>query len=117
MSNGEKVDSKEVTEKDEWKYTFTGLPKYSEGQEIKYTIDEEAVADYTKEIDGYNLINTHIPKDIDEDINTKPEAPKESPKTGDNILMNITVWLISIITVVVIIKKEIFNKNKIVGKH
>ena len=117
LSNGEKVDSKEVTEKDEWKYTFTGLPKYSEGQEIKYTIDEEAVADYTKEIDGYNLINTHIPKDIDEDINTKPEAPKESPKTGDNILMNITVWLISIITVVVIIKKEIFNKNKIVGKH
>ena len=121
LANGEKVDSKEVTEKDEWKYLFTGLPKYSKGQEIKYTIDEEAVAEYTKEIDGYNLINTHISKDIDEDIdedtNTKPEEPKESPKTGDNILMNIAVWLISIITVVVIIKKDIFNKNKIVGKH
>ena len=121
LANGEKVDSKEVTEKDEWKYLFTGLPKYSKGQEIKYTIDEEAVAEYTKEIDGYNLINTHISKDIDEDIdedtNTKPEEPKESPKTEDNILMNIAVWLISIITVVVVIKKDIFNKNKIVGKH
>ncbi|MGY3783389.1 Cna B-type domain-containing protein, partial [Gemella taiwanensis] len=55
-----KVTEKEVT-KDNWNYEFNDLPKYENGKEITYSIDEEAVAGYKKTIDGYNLKNTYIP--------------------------------------------------------
>ena len=56
-----KASEKEVT-KDNWSYEFTDLPKYEDGKEITYSIDEEAVGGYTKEVEGYNLTNKYTPE-------------------------------------------------------
>ena len=45
-----------------WKYSFTEIQKFENGKEIKYSVDEVAVAGYEKEINGNNIKNTHIPE-------------------------------------------------------
>lgn len=62
LANGTKVDSKEVTANDNWKYEFTNLPKYAAGNEITYTVEEDAVEGYEATVDGYNITNTHKPE-------------------------------------------------------
>ncbi|HEL0571507.1 TPA: Cna B-type domain-containing protein [Streptococcus equi subsp. zooepidemicus] len=42
-----------------WKYTFTNLPKYKDGKQITYTIQEDPVADYTTTIRGFDITNHH----------------------------------------------------------
>ena len=62
LANGKQVDAKEISEKDGWKYSFTGLAKYDDNkQEIKYTVDESEVEKYTKQVNGYDIVNTYIP--------------------------------------------------------
>ena len=61
LADGEPVDSKTVTEKDGWKWTFENLPKYKDGKEIKYTIKEDRVKGYVTKVDGYNVTNTYTP--------------------------------------------------------
>ena len=46
---------------DKWKYEFNNLPKYENGKLITYSIDEEAVTGYKKEITGNNLKNSYTP--------------------------------------------------------
>ena len=62
--NGSPVDTKKVTAADDWSYEFTNLPAYSEdgSTAYTYTVDEEPVAGYNKEVDGYDLINTKSEK-------------------------------------------------------
>ena len=62
--NGSPVDSKKVTAADDWSYEFTELPVYSDdgSTAYTYTVDEESVAGYNKEVDGYDLINTKSEK-------------------------------------------------------
>ncbi|PAV27670.1 hypothetical protein CIL05_20680, partial [Virgibacillus profundi] len=62
LADGEVVDSIEVTEEDEWMYSFTNLAKFNAGEEIVYTVTENLVNDYTTEIDGTNIINHHTPE-------------------------------------------------------
>ena len=62
MKGETEVDFKTVTEEDNWRWSFEGLPKYADGEEITYTVTEDAVADYTSEIDGFDIINTHTPR-------------------------------------------------------
>ena len=61
LANGNEVASKKVSKNDNWKYSFTDLPKYDNGSEIMYTITEDAVKDYTTLIDGYNITNSYTP--------------------------------------------------------
>ena len=61
LANGQVVDTKTVTADEEWKYSFTNLPKYENGNEIVYTITEDAVPSYTTTVDGTNLANTYTP--------------------------------------------------------
>ena len=57
--NDEPVARKKVTAADDWSYEFTELPMYDEdGAAYTYEVDEEPVAGYNKEVDGYDLINT-----------------------------------------------------------
>lgn len=48
-----------VSVKTGWKYTFTNLPKYKDGKQITYTIQEDPVADYTTTIRGFDITNHH----------------------------------------------------------
>ena len=63
LANGEKVAQKELTNATDWKESFTGLPKFKDGKEIVYTLQEEKVAEYTTTIDqaAYTITNTHAP--------------------------------------------------------
>lgn len=67
LANGEKVDSKEVRAAADgtWSTVFTKLPKYKNGKEIKYSLTEEVVSEYTSEINGFNITNKYTPKMID----------------------------------------------------
>ncbi|WP_423366622.1 Cna B-type domain-containing protein, partial [Melissococcus plutonius] len=62
MNGNKEVATKEVSEKDGWKYSFTGLPVYEKGQKIHYTVKEDKVAGYTTLTKGSNLVNTHVPE-------------------------------------------------------
>ena len=63
LANGEEKDSQTVTadENGNWTYSFEKLPKYEAGKEIVYTVTEDAVADYTTEITGYDITNSYAP--------------------------------------------------------
>lgn len=65
FANGNVVKSLDVTAATNWTYSFTDLPKYEAGTEIKYTVGEEAVADYETKVEGYNITNTHKPETLD----------------------------------------------------
>ena len=53
LADGTEVNSVELTEKTNWQHTFSDLPKYNQntGEEINYSIKEDAV-------DGYNSVIT-----------------------------------------------------------
>ena len=65
VKNGTKTNTyKDVTEADGWKYSFTDLEKYDENNNlISYSVEEEAVENYTATYDGYNITNKY--KSID----------------------------------------------------
>ncbi|MBQ7903081.1 MAG: Cna B-type domain-containing protein, partial [Oscillospiraceae bacterium] len=65
LANGKEVKSVEVTEKTNWEFKFTDLPKYEAGTEIVYTITEEAVDGYTTEIKDFDVTNTHTPEETE----------------------------------------------------
>ena len=60
-ADGVETDSKTVTAEDDWSWSFTDLPKFSDGSEISYSVTEDAVSDYSAEYDGYDVKNTHTP--------------------------------------------------------
>ncbi len=64
LADGKEVNSKTVTAADDWAWSFTDLPKYENGVEIVYTVEEAAVEGYTATYDGYNITNTHTPEII-----------------------------------------------------
>ena len=51
-----------VTAEEGWKWNFTNLSKYADGEEIKYTITEDAVDDYTPTYTDFNVTNTYTPE-------------------------------------------------------
>ncbi len=91
LADGEKVQSKQVTAADNWKWTFTNLPKYAEnGKEIKYTISEETVENYTTVINGYDITNTHVPETIDvSGSKTWDDAGNQDGKRPQSITINL----------------------------
>ena len=109
ISNGKEEIKDEPTVVDNgdgtYTYTWTNLPKYSDGKEIQYTITEETIKDYTTTItgdvsSGFTITNTHTPE-LPPKEEPKSPVPDTStkytpPKTGDNT--NIGLW-ISLLTI------------------
>ncbi len=103
LADGAVIDSVTVTAEEDWAWSFTGLPKYADGKEIVYTITEDAVADYTTEVNGYDVTNTHTPgkvglnvqklwDDADDQDGKRPaeitvELTKNGDKTGDSLVL------------------------------
>ena len=67
LADGQKVESKEVQAAADgtWTVEFTKLAKYKTGKEIKYTVTEEAVAEYESTITDFTITNKYAPKEID----------------------------------------------------
>ena len=73
LADGTKINSTNLTEDNHWMDTFANLPKYKDGKEIKYTINESQVPNgYTvtvKYCDGvFKVVNTHIPENTSVDV-------------------------------------------------
>lgn len=92
LADGDKVDSKEISASDEWKYSFSELPVYKNGSEIVYTVTEEAIEGYEAEVDGFNITNTHTPETTTIS-GTKTWPDGETVKMGWTVPDNITVIL------------------------
>ena len=50
-----------------WTYTFSNLPKYKNGSQVSYSVQETAITDYTTSISGngstnVTITNTHVPE-------------------------------------------------------
>ena len=67
LADGQKVYSKEIQAAADgtWTVEFTKLAKYKAGKEIKYTVTEEAVAEYEATITDFTITNKYAPKEID----------------------------------------------------
>ena len=63
-ADGVEVDSHVLTAAEGWTYTFAEKPRYREDNktEIAYTVDEDETAMYSKEIKGYNIVNSYRPE-------------------------------------------------------
>ena len=90
LANGEKVRSQVVTAAGNWTYNFTDLPKYADGKEITYTVEEVAVADYTTKINGYDIINTHKPETTEvSGTKTWDDSNDQDGKRPESITVNL----------------------------
>ena len=63
-ADGVEVDSHVLTAAENWRFTFVEKPRYREDMktEIVYTVNEDDVAMYAKDIKGYNIVNDYRPK-------------------------------------------------------
>ena len=90
LADGNVYASQTVTAASNWKYNFTDLPKYKAGKEIKYKVEEVAVADYTTEVDGYDIYNTHTPETTSiSGTKTWDDADDQDGKRPDSIKVNL----------------------------
>ena len=67
LADGEKVDTVQLSTTNNWQHTFEDLEKYKDGVEIKYTVEEEKLDNYSDETsgnasDGYIIRNTNTEK-------------------------------------------------------
>ncbi|RST92691.1 Cna B-type domain-containing protein, partial [Vagococcus bubulae] len=104
LANGKVIETKAVTEKDNWKYDFTNLPKYESGKEINYTVTENIVSGYSTSIDGTDITNHYTPgktsvtvtkrwEDNQNKNNTRPTSIKvqlyaDGKKSGKAVELN-----------------------------
>ena len=90
LADGTEVDSAALTKADDWTHTFTDLPKYAPGQvgkEVVYTVTEDAVDNYTTEIDqdayvitnhyAVNMTSVTVTKAWDDDGDRELLRPTE----------------------------------------
>ncbi len=69
LANGTEVDSVTLTSEDDWKHTFSDVDKYSNGEEIEYTIVEDEMEGYASKVtgnaqDGFVVTNTSTTRDV-----------------------------------------------------
>lgn len=63
-ADGIETDSHVLTAAEGWSYTFTEKPRFKEDNktEIVYTVNEDAVAMYSVQVNGYNIVNNYQPE-------------------------------------------------------
>ena len=75
LADGIVKETIQLPQAGKWEYTFTNLPKYSNGDEIEYTVREKEVpvgyeeSQKTNSTNDYTIINTHIPDTTEVKVN------------------------------------------------
>ncbi len=94
------VGTKVLSDANQWTATVTNLPKYRDGKEIVYTIEEVSVEEYETEIGEITKIdeqnytvtvtNTHVPEPVSIKI-TKAwnDGDDQDGKRPDNVTINV----------------------------
>lgn len=90
LADGEKVETVELSEENNWKHTFNSLPLVNGDmdKEIVYTVAEIEIDGYDvsyrgNAIDGFTVINTQIEDSEKEDPTTETEDPEEPEKPAE----------------------------------
>ena len=107
LGNGEKVQEVVLSEKNNWESTFENVNVYDGGKEIEYTVSEEEIEFYEVTVDGskedgFTVINYHEPwpkgdgDEPEEPTNEDNNKNNNNPKTGDDIVTNIIMLLMSL---------------------
>lgn len=92
------VETRTLSEENDWQVTFSDLPKTQGDQEIAYSITEDEIEGYKSEIsgsaaDGYVITNTYTPEPepsttptepASTQPTTQPTSPEGLSKTGVN---------------------------------
>lgn len=96
LADGVIIATKVISASDDWAFAFEGLPTYSEGKLIAYTVQEAAVTNYTATYDGYEITNKYTP----------PYVPDTSDRS--NIFIYLAVFLAAGagVTVFIILRKK-----------
>ncbi|QNN72425.1 Cna B-type domain-containing protein [Vagococcus carniphilus] len=95
LKNGEVFKTQKVTpdKNGHWKYSFTDLDMYdADGEEIKYTVNEISVPEYTTEVKGDNIFNTYVNKEttkisVEKKWDDLNNSAKIRPKKIDAVLL------------------------------
>lgn len=102
ISAAENVDKNDTNR---WNYTWDNLPKYEDGVEIEYRVNEKSVpAEYSNAVDGYTITNSYTPGEVSvsvrkvwNDANNfygkRPESVtvtlyKDGVPTGESLTLN-----------------------------
>ncbi len=104
FANGSEIRAMKVTAADDWRYEFTDLPKFDNGEFITYTIQEDKVAGYSTKIDGHDITNSYTPgktsvnvmkawDDVDDQDGIRPISVKvkllaDGKETGKEALLS-----------------------------
>lgn len=99
LANNELYTTVKLDETINWKYTFKELPLYNKGNLIKYTISEEDIPSYNSTITGdmdkgFIITNTYF----------EGRKKEDNPQTIDNINIYILLLIVSLFTLLLIIK-------------
>lgn len=79
LADGTQTATATVTADDNWRYSFTNLPKYKAGKQIAYTTAVQQVEGYTVHVDGENITITPV---ADTDV-TPPTTEATTPPTTE----------------------------------
>ena len=83
------LTAKDKTDENTWVASFTNLPKYEAGKEIKYSIKEVDVpAGYKASVTGQVVTNTHTPEKPTPGKPNEPGKPGQKPQlpnTGEKV--------------------------------
>ena len=71
----------------DWKYTFPAQPKFANGNEINYSVEEVSIEGYTSKVTGYNIENTFVKPEL---TKVKTSTAGEKVNLGDEITYTIT---------------------------
>ncbi|MBE6937794.1 MAG: Cna B-type domain-containing protein, partial [Ruminococcaceae bacterium] len=65
LQNGNVIDTITVTEAQGWSWSFEALPRFENGgNEIVYSVTENAVEGYTASYSGYDITNSYTPEEL-----------------------------------------------------
>ena len=90
LADGEEVKNEVVTVDDDWSWKFENLPVYENGKKLDYTITEDAVTEYTTNIDGFNVTNKHVPETrVIEGTKTWDDSKNQDGKRPESITIRL----------------------------
>ncbi len=110
LANGKEYDNVILSEDNEWKYIFSDLAKYDDGEEIEYSILEKEVPEgYVAAYEGDMKTGFIVHNILGEGGDVPPDEPHDNPQTSDNVYFYIISLLIS--TIGLIVGKIILKNN------
>lgn len=114
LKNGKEIDSKVLSQENNWAFSFGPLPKYENGKQINYSITEDQVDGYESSVTSsgeysFTIKNKHETKPSKP---KNPEPKKMNPETGDGGHYETYFGILISISILLMILEASRRKNK-----